>query len=245
MCGTKLSLLARNGPIWRFFCMQGEFYTVLATKKPSRESFVPNARQRSSEPTQQHTRPHRHGAEDTRGAAGPGRGAGCGRLVGPARVRRATARQISHAIRLGQISTNPENVAIPTMQIQCLNKLRGKCMRNYRGAVRFQRHTATRPRRCGGCGKGWWARLRCPWAVAGPGRASRRRAERSSQRGRLAGGPPPTGTPRSPAHAARHTQRTQQGARSAVAPRAPASTASAHRLSWMLRPGTASISSRV
>ena len=130
MCGTKLSLLARNGPIWRFFCMQGEFYTVLATKKPSRESFVPNARQRSSEPTQQHTRPHRHGAEDTRGAAGPGRGAGCGRLVGPARVRRATARQISHAIRLGQISTNPENVAIPTMQIQCLNKLLGNCMRN-------------------------------------------------------------------------------------------------------------------
>ena len=35
---------------------------------------------------------------------------------------------------------------------------------------------------------------RCRWAVAGPGRASRRRAEQSSQRGRLAGGPPPTGT---------------------------------------------------
>ena len=34
----------------------------------------------------------------------------------------------------------------------------------------------------------------CRWAVAGPGRASSRRAERSSQRGRLAGGPPPTGT---------------------------------------------------
>ena len=43
------------------------------------------------------------------------------------------------------------------------------------------------------------ARLRSPWAAAGPGRASRRRAERSSQRGRLAGGPPPTGTPSSPA----------------------------------------------
>ena len=43
------------------------------------------------------------------------------------------------------------------------------------------------------------ARLRCPWAVAGPGRASRRRAERSSRRGRRAGGPPPTGTPSSPA----------------------------------------------
>ena len=51
------------------------------------------------------------------------------------------------------------------------------------------------------------ARLRCPWAVAGPGRASRRRAERSSRRGRLAGGPPPTGTPSSPAH-------TQPGTRS-------------------------------
>ena len=52
---------------------------------------------------------------------------------------------------------------------------------------------------CGGCGKGWWAWLWCPWAVAGPGRASRRRAERSSRRGRLAGGPPPTGTQSSPA----------------------------------------------
>ena len=38
-----------------------------------------------------------------------------------------------------------------------------------------------------------------PWAVAGPGRGSRRRAERSSQRGRRAGGPPPTGAPSSPA----------------------------------------------
>ena len=60
MRGTKLSLLARNGPIWRCFCMQGEFYTVLATKKPSRESFVPNARQSRGKP-RQHTRPHRRG----------------------------------------------------------------------------------------------------------------------------------------------------------------------------------------
>ena len=43
------------------------------------------------------------------------------------------------------------------------------------------------------------AGLRRPWAAAGPGRASRRRAERSSRRGRLAGGPPPTGAPSSPA----------------------------------------------
>ena len=55
------------------------------------------------------------------------------------------------------------------------------------------------------------------------------------------------GTPVGP-QAARHTQpgtqRTQQGARSASAPRAPRVSV-AHRLSWMLRPGTASISSRV
>jgi len=38
---------------------QGEFCTVLTTKKPSRANCVPNARQRSSEPTQQHSWPHR------------------------------------------------------------------------------------------------------------------------------------------------------------------------------------------
>ena len=43
--------------------------------------------------------------------------------------------------------------------------------------------------------------MRYPWPVAGPGRASRRRAERSSQRGRLAGGPPPTGTAADPSGA--------------------------------------------
>ena len=71
-------------------------------------------------------------------------------------------------------------------------------------------HTpATQRRRRGGRTR---ARLRHPWAVAGPGRASRRRAERSSRRGRLAGGPPPTGTHSGPAHkqrknAARHSKR--------------------------------------
>ena len=41
-------------------------------------------------------------------------------------------------------------------------------------------------------------RLRRPWAVAGPGRASRRRAERNSQRGRRAGGPPVWRAPEGP-----------------------------------------------
>ena len=56
--GIKLSLHARNGSIWRFFDMQGEFCTVVTTKKPSRENFVPNARQRRGSPTQEHTGPH-------------------------------------------------------------------------------------------------------------------------------------------------------------------------------------------
>ena len=45
MSGTKLSLLTRNGPIWRNLRMQGEFCTAFTTKNPSRENFVPNTRQ--------------------------------------------------------------------------------------------------------------------------------------------------------------------------------------------------------
>ena len=67
-------------------------------------------------------------------------------------------------------------------------------------------HTAPRHCRCEGRRRVRRARLGCRWAVAGPGRASSRRAERSSRRGRLAGGPPPTGASRSPA-------RTPDGAR--------------------------------
>ena len=64
-------------------------------------------------------------------------------------------------------------------------------------------------RRHGGRRRAW---LRCPWAVAGPGRASRRRAERSSRRGRRAGGPPPTGTPSSPAQQGTPSSPAQQAA---------------------------------
>ena len=37
--------------------------------------------------------------------------------------------------------------------------------------------SATRPHWCGGCRRDRWAWPRCRWATAGPGRASRRRAE--------------------------------------------------------------------
>ena len=79
--GTKLSLLTRNGPIWRFLCMQGEFCTVVTTKKPSRENFVPNARQRWGSPTQQDTMPHRH--EERRRAPEKPEGTGGLRGAGP------------------------------------------------------------------------------------------------------------------------------------------------------------------
>ena len=103
-----------------------------------------------------------------------------------------------------------------------------------------------------------------PWAVAGPGRATPsdtappvwRAPEGPEGTGELRGAVPnEVRSPslaggralRRPEHPWGHKQpgSTQQGARSAAAPRAPASTVSAHRLSWMLRPGTASISSRV
>ena len=62
--------------------------------------------------------------------------------------------------------------------------------------------SAIRPHWCGGRRRDQRDRPRCRWAAAGPGRATRRRAERSSRRGRRAGGPPPTGTPSSPAQQA-------------------------------------------
>ena len=79
-----------------------------------------------------------------------------------------------------------------------------------------KRTSATRPNWCGGRRRVWRAWLRCPWAVAGPGRASRRRAEpkargaagsragrrprahqaaRPSEQPGPAGGPPPTAQP--------------------------------------------------
>lgn len=42
-CGTKLALLAQNGPIWQVLPEQGELYTAVTSNKPSRANFVPNA----------------------------------------------------------------------------------------------------------------------------------------------------------------------------------------------------------
>ena len=81
--------------------------------------------------------------------------------------------------------------------------------------------------------KAW---LRCPWAVAGPGRASRRRAERSSRRGRLAGGPPPTGTQSSPADTA--TRPTGQTTLSGRLAGGPPPTGTSSSPAHIKQPGT-------
>ena len=88
MFGTKLSLHARNGPIWRNLRMQGEFYTVLTTKKPSRESYVPFSPPRSragqtlyrtrgrDQASQHNNTPGPTGVKRAEGAGAPRRGAG-------------------------------------------------------------------------------------------------------------------------------------------------------------------------
>ena len=80
-------------------------------------------------------------------------------------------------------------------------------------ATRHQKASCRKPhqRQCGGCRR---TRLRCPWAAAGPGRASRRRTERSSRRGRRAGptapGTPATQPARTPATQPTETPAAQQ-----------------------------------
>ena len=93
--------------------------------------------------------------------------------------------QIPAAPPAWRVPEGPDNLAAAPMG-------GGRAWPGFEGKLHHtQRH---KRRRCGGCRRVRRARLRCPWAATGPGRASRRRAERSSQRGRLAGGPPPTGT---------------------------------------------------
>ena len=135
--GTKLSLLTRNGPIRRFFCMQGEFCTALVSTTPSRENFVPNARQRSSEPTQQHSRHHRcegaGGSGGIGGTTGPGRGAGGGGGARPQHPEsdgdnhpRKSRMQFPHDTNQRAL----KNRGISTIRLQYLKYTQGNCMRN-------------------------------------------------------------------------------------------------------------------
>ena len=161
-------------------------------------------------------------------------------VVGPGRAPRRNdetmARQISHAIPPRHDPTQAQKPQNINDRISKPEILSGELHAKLPRCSQDSRHTTTRPRSLGssGCSEGL-AAVPVGGGGAWLGFEATRRAE-GSRRGRLAGGPPPTGTQSSPA-------RTQQRARSAAAPRAP--RVSAHRLSWMLRPGTASISSRV
>ena len=53
-----------------------------------------------------------------------------GLAAAPTGSNNTTATQISHVIYRGHFSRHPKNVAIPTMQIQCLNKSQGNYVRN-------------------------------------------------------------------------------------------------------------------
>ena len=53
-----------------------------------------------------------------------------GQAAEPTGSNDTTASQISHVIYRGHFSTHPKNVAIPMMQIQCLNKPQGNYVRN-------------------------------------------------------------------------------------------------------------------
>ena len=53
-----------------------------------------------------------------------------GQAAMPTGSNDTTASQISHVIYRAHFSRHPKNVAIPTMQIQCLNKSQGNYVRN-------------------------------------------------------------------------------------------------------------------
>ena len=102
-----------------------------------------------------------------------------------------------------------KNRKISTIRFQYLKYAQGNCMRN----SEMQSGLSTMPRpahRHGGRRRVRRAWLRHPWTAAGPGRTTSRRAERSSRRGRLAGGPPPTGASARPTRQATRRPEHQQ-----------------------------------
>ena len=160
----------------------------------------------------------------------------------------------------GTIQHKPKNRRISTIRFQNLKYFQGNCMRNYRDAVRTQHHTATRPRSLGSSGGSeGLAAVPVGGGGAWPGFEATRRAKLAARttRGRAAAHghikQPGTHTtqpgPSSPAHTqpgthTAHTAHTARGPKRRSAS-GPSRVSVAHRLSWMLRPGTASISSRV
>ena len=122
------------------------------------------------DPHQHHT-PHRRGGRRRTRAGLETQGLTAVRVVGGEII----ASQISHVIYRGHFSRHPKNVAIPTMQIQCLNESSRNYVRNCWAHISTPGPTGVEGAgRTGGHKRAW---LRCPWAVAGPGRTTSRRAK--------------------------------------------------------------------
>ena len=103
--GTKLSTHTRNGPIRHVLPTQGEFCTALVSTTLSRENFVPNTRQKSNQPTQQHSkrdrckgrrRNHRNTAATPAGGGGAWPGFEIDHSEPQARVWRSRGRAAAH-----------------------------------------------------------------------------------------------------------------------------------------------------
>ena len=173
--GTKLSPHARNGSIWRFFYMQGEFCTVVTAKKLSRENFVPNVRQSWGSPTGHQAR------QVWRVPEGPVWRAPEGRAAVPVvgggawpQYPQTTAAPSPSKFRMQfPHDTDPctlKNRRISTIRLQHLKYTQGNCMRNCRNPVRTQHHATSAPHRYGERRR---AGPQCRWSVAGPGRGAR------------------------------------------------------------------------
>ena len=197
--GTKLSLFTRNGSIWRFFYMQGEFCTVVTAKKLRRENFVPNGRVGAR---QQDTRPHLRGGCRRDRCGGHGRVSRHSLAAVPvdngARPRcpwTAAAPSPSKFRMQFPHDTDPctlKNRRISTIRLQHLKYTQGNCMRNCRNPVRTQHHATTRPHWCGGYGRasrhslaavpvgGGGARPQCQW-ITGPGRSIHKQQQHPAQ----------------------------------------------------------------
>ena len=148
------------------------------------------------------------------------------RLGGHTLHTRHSSPQMSHAIPrtpLLQTPHKPRNFNDHNSNPEIVpGELRAKFLRRWQGLAGL-RDAAPSHRSATWCH--WYGERRrvrrawpqCWWAAAGPGRASRRRAERSSRRGRLAGGPPHTSTYSGPARRTeRRTQRSRWATTSAT-----------------------------
>ena len=148
------------------------------------------------------------------------RGSGCGtrgqrqglaglRGYAPSGARGADGSRAGRRPRAHKAARPGTTARGPLHPLRAAAPVTGRCTRSEGvHCLRIGCSTPNHKNKRGICETRAW--LRCPWAAAGPGRTTSRRAERSSRRGRLAGGPTPTGASSSTAlsrssAAAQHT----------------------------------------